>query len=92
MAELHIPDELITLALEEDILDDVYDSDAEVVADLRRIAAPVVAAELRRLAKLHDAPHVDHEISAIESVAFSTMHSIAQDLRARADEIEREAR
>jgi len=49
MSELEIPDESIRLMI--GIVPD-YEDEQEVIEGLRPIAAPVVAAELRRLATL----------------------------------------
>lgn len=50
--DLYIPDEAIRIGIE--LMLDDYEHDDEIAADVRKIAIPVVAAELRRLAKLDD--------------------------------------
>ena len=81
MAELHIPGESLNLILT--IGEGVYEHDDSARADARAIAAPVVAAELRRLAD---------RATVHDPRAYAQIPELVKALRARADDIEGEAR
>lgn len=60
----------------------------EVDRDLRALARPMVAAELRRLADLHEAPTIDWEPSDLEAADLGARDEIAGALRLRADALD----
>jgi hypothetical protein len=77
--ELHIPEASIRALMESPT--GGFDSWAHVDATIRAIAAPVVAAELRRLADTWGD-------SRGNPIAFVPPEYVAQILRARADELD----
>lgn len=77
------------LAVPRAAFDALHDAaDAPMTEYVQRTAAPVVAAELRRLAGFHQAPRIDHEPSEGEAAYLSACDEIARALRDRADELD----
>ncbi|RZT87544.1 hypothetical protein EV383_4469 [Pseudonocardia sediminis] len=68
------------------------DEDADMFADARSIAAPVVAAELRRLARLADDRYrpsgVGRSVESSSAYKREGVELVLRDLFARADELD----